>query len=126
MPRVFCYYTMNNGLVFPSEEGKQIWVAMMRDFYAGQMETEMLNAVLNPSNQLMDVMRTLNFTFEASKGSVAANRNGGRGSRLKQEHKFTCAFFNGNYLFPQGQILMLQGDRSPIGYVYNWAHDAGI
>ena len=80
--------------------------------------------LLNPSPDLMEVLNTLNKTFEASKGIVASNR-GGKG-RLKQEHKFTVAFFNGNYLFPNGQILMLQGDRSPIGYVYNWAQDSDV
>jgi ATP-dependent 26S proteasome regulatory subunit len=123
MPRVFCYYTMNNGLVFPSPESRGVWENMMKEYYTG-MDGDQLNAILNPSNDIMEVLRTLNYTFEASKGIVAANRTGK--GRLRQEHKFTVAFFNGNYIFPQGQILYLQGDRSPIGYVYNWAQDAAL
>jgi len=115
--RVFAYYTINEGLKFVDDESRQQWVDVLT-WYAGQigMSEKKLDTLLNPGPNIMEVMVTLNFAFNAYKEAKQMNKPGW----------FTMCFFNGNFLFPSAPIAQLSADRDPVAYVYNWAQDMAI
>jgi len=119
--RVFAYYTINGGLQFVDTDSRTQFDDMLT-WYAGTIGMSQnklkgyMDSLNSPGASTMEVMVALNFAFDAYKAAVPANKPGW----------FTVCFFNGNFLFPAGEIAHMQADREPVAYVYNWAQDQKI
>jgi len=127
-PRVFCYFTVNSGLVFVDDDSRSLWEKLMRESYASRMDQEELEEVLHPSD-FPSALRTFDLWFEASRERYRVNRNQTvRGKkvypgRMKQEILLTFAIFDADLFLPNASISELGAERLSIGYIRNWARD---
>lgn len=132
--RILAYYTMSNGLEFASPESNNMWRTIMKQYIKdllpgsndSQVEEE-LKGLEKPMN-LEQALNTFNMWFTASKKlhqhnqKVDATKKGGK----LPDPLFTIVFFDGDAMFPTGQMSQLAGDRGPIVNVRNWARDEAL
>ncbi len=133
--RILVYYTMSNGLEFASPEGHSMWRQIMKQFIKDLSSgvsndtiiDEKIRDLEQPTN-LEQALNTFNLWFSASK---KLHQNNQKVEETKKGSKvpdplFTVVFFDGDALFPTGQMSSLAGDRSPIVNVRNWARDEAL
>jgi ATP-dependent 26S proteasome regulatory subunit len=132
--RILAYYTMSNGLEFASPEGLNIWRSIMKQYIKDLVPStqdpqaeENVKDLEKPIN-LESALNTLNIWFTASKRLHATNQKVDatkKGTKLP-DPLFTIVFFDGDAIFPAGQMSQLLGDRGPIVNVRSWARDEAL
>jgi ATP-dependent 26S proteasome regulatory subunit len=132
--RILAYYTISNGLEFASPEGNSAWRTVMKTYIKELMPAsndtnleEQVKDLEKPVN-LEQALNTLNLWFNASKKLHQHNQKvdiAKKGNKLP-DPLFTIVFFDGDALFPTGQMATLAGDRGPIVNVRNWARDENL
>ncbi len=132
--RILAYYTMSNGLEFASPESNNLWRQVMKqyikDMMPGQADTaldDQIKDLEKPSNLDM-ALNTLNIWFTASKRLHQHNQKvdvSKKGSKLP-DPLFTIVFFDGDAIFPAGQMSTLASDRGAIVNIRSWARDEAL
>ena len=132
--RILAYYTISNGLEFASVESNNMWRQIMKTYIkeltpgqADQGIEDTLKELEKPLN-FEQALNTLNIWFTASKKLHQHNQKidaQKKGTKLP-DPLFTIVFFDGDALFPTGQMSQLAGDRAPIVNVRNWARDEAL
>lgn len=132
--RILAYYTISNGLEFASTKGNNEWRNIMKNYIkelmAGSNETSLDDQVkeLEKPLNLEQALVTLNIWFTASKKLHQHNIDVDvtkKGTKLP-DPLFTIVFFDGDAMFPNGQMSTLAGDRAPIVNIRNWARDENL
>lgn len=132
--RILAYYTIANGLEFASPESNNLWRQIMKQYIKDVMPgaadaalDDNVKDLEHPVN-LEQALNTFNMWFTASKRLHQHNQKidaQKKGSKLP-DPLFTIVFFDGDAMFPTGQMAQLSGDRPAIVCVRNWARDEAL
>lgn len=133
LQRILAYYTMANGLEFASTGSNNLWRQIMKQYLKDQGVAD--NALedtikdLEKPVNLESALNTMNIWFTASKRlhqhnqSVELSKKGG--TKLPDPLS-TFVFFDGDAVFPAGQMSQLNMDRSAIVNARTWARDEAL
>lgn len=134
LSRILAYYTISNGLEFATKESNTAWRNVMKQYLkevmAGSQDAsieEQIKDLEKPVN-FEGVLNTCNVWFSASKALHQNNlsvEQKGTGQKLP-DPLFTIVFFDGDALFPSGQISQLNSDRQAIVNIRNWSRDESL
>ncbi len=123
-PRVFAYYTVNNGLEFVNDTSQELWASIMKNHYSEEIKTNPFFLTPDPSD-IVGTMRLLNYYFEASKKNAQQNRMALVNKSVKscQEIIFTFALFDADLVLTNAPVSQLGGEKTALGMVRNWGRD---